>query len=222
MRKINIAIDGPVASGKSTIAKLLAKRLGYTHIDTGAMYRCVALSAIQQHVPLDDENKLTELSATLNIELHANGVVVCDGQDVTQALRSNGVSTAASLVSVFSGVRKQLVKQQQHIAQHKGIVMDGRDIGTVVLPNAELKIFQTASVASRANRRYQENLKKNIKSPYHELTKEINERDYADTHREQSPLRQAEDAVVIDTSNLSIEEVVAIIETHARRVINHD
>ena len=222
MNKINIAIDGPVASGKSTIAKLLARKLGYTHIDSGAMYRCVALYAIKENVPLDDEKELTKLCESLTIELLPKGRVICNQVDVTDELRSNEVSTAASLVSVFSGVRKQLVKQQQKIAEDKGVVMDGRDIGTVVLPDAELKIFQTASVASRANRRYQENLKKNIQTQYHELAKEINERDYADTHRQESPLKQADDAIVIDTSNLSIEEVVAVIEEHVRRVTSHD
>ncbi len=222
MKKINIAIDGPVASGKSTIAKLLAQKLEYIHVDTGAMYRCVALAALKNNIPLDDEQKLTELTGTIRIELTTNGRVFCEGVDVTEAIRSNEVSKAASQVSAYLGVRQQLVKQQQNIALSKGIVMDGRDIGTVVLPDAEIKIFQTASVASRANRRYQENLKKNIHSEYHDLVNEINRRDYADTHRKVSPLKKAEDAFEIDTSNMTIEEVVLRIEKLIKEVIQDD
>lgn len=222
MKKINIAIDGPVASGKSTIAKELAKKLNYIHIDTGAMYRCVAYKAIASNIDLDDQEKLTELTKSTMIRLTNDGRVFCDSKDVTQAIRSNEVSTAASKVSVFSGVRKELVKQQQAMALEKGIVMDGRDIGTVVLPDAELKVFQTASVASRANRRFNENKTKEMHSNYEQLVKEINERDYKDTHRDESPLKKAEDAIVIDTSNLTIKEVIEKIEVEIEKVMHSD
>jgi cytidylate kinase len=219
MKKINIAIDGPVASGKSTIAKKLAQTLGYIHIDTGAMYRCVAYKALTNNIDMDDEIKLTELTKSTLIRLTNDDRVYCDNVDVTQAIRSNEVSTAASRVSVFSGVRKELVKQQQAMALDNGVVMDGRDIGTVVLPDAQLKIFQTASVASRANRRYQENKTKKMHLSFEQLAKEINERDFKDTHRIESPLKQADDAIVIDTSNLNIEEVIAKIETEIEKVM---
>lgn len=222
MKKINIAIDGPVASGKSTIAKRLAKKLGYIHIDTGAMYRCVAYVALKNNISLNDEKELTKLAKTTPIRLTKDERVYCDDMDVTHAIRANEVSTAASQVSVFSGVRKELVKQQQAMAEENGIVMDGRDIGTVVLPNAELKIFQTASVASRANRRYQENKTKDMHISFEQLVKEINDRDYQDTHRKESPLKQADDAIVIDTSNLNIDEVIERIEVEIEKVMTCD
>ena len=137
-------------------------------------------------------------------------------------IRTNEVSTAASQVSVFSSVRENLVKQQQEMAKQKGIVMDGRDIGTVVLPDADLKIFQTASAESRANRRYHENVSKDIVSDYKQLVDEINSRDYADTHREVSPLKKAADAIEIDTSSLTIEQVIQKIEDEIEKVMNHD
>ena len=222
MKRINIAIDGPVASGKSTIAKRLAQKLGYVHIDTGAMYRCVAYVALKNNIPLNDEKQLTILANTTPIRLTNDNRVFCDNIDVTHAIRSNEVSTAASQVSVFSGVRKALVKQQQAMAKESGIVMDGRDIGTVVLADADLKIFQTASVASRANRRFQENKSKDIHTSFEQLVKEINDRDYQDTHRKESPLKQADDAIVIDTSNLNIDEVIKRIEEEIEKVMTCD
>ena len=222
MKKINIAIDGPVASGKSTIAKQLAKKLGYIHIDTGAMYRCVAYLALSNNVDLSDEQALEDITKQNNITLTADGRILCNNKDVTEVIRTNEVSTAASQVSVFSSVRENLVKQQQEMAKQKGIVMDGRDIGTVVLPDADLKIFQTASAESRANRRYHENVSKDIVSDYKQLVDEINSRDYADTHREVSPLKKAADAIEIDTSSLTIEQVIQKIEDEIEKVMNHD
>lgn len=222
MKKINIAIDGPVASGKSTIAKQLAKKLGYIHIDTGAMYRCVAYLALSNNVDLSDEQALEDITKQNNITLTADGKILCNNIDVTEVIRTNEVSTAASQVSVFSSVRENLVKQQQEMAKQKGIVMDGRDIGTVVLPDADLKIFQTASAESRANRRYHENVSKDIVSNYEQLVDEINSRDYADTHREVSPLKKAADAIEIDTSSLTIEQVIQKIEDEIEKVMNHD
>lgn len=222
MKKINIAIDGPVASGKSTIAKQLAKKLGYIHIDTGAMYRCVAYLALSNNVDLNDEKALEDITKQNNITLTTDGKILCNNIDVTEVIRTNEVSTAASQVSVFSSVRENLVKQQQEMAKQKGIVMDGRDIGTVVLPDADLKIFQTASAESRADRRYQEYVSKDMVSDYKQLVDDINSRDYADTHREVSPLKKAADAIEIDTSSLTIEQVIQKIEDEIEKVMNHD
>ncbi|NLA78306.1 MAG: (d)CMP kinase [Erysipelothrix sp.] len=222
MNKINIAIDGPVASGKSTIAKVLAKRLNYVHVDTGAMYRCIAFLALTQAVDVHDELAITKLAQASKIELTSDDRVLCNGMDVTHAIRNNEVSKAAAQVSIFKGVRANLVQQQRLIAQNKGVVMDGRDIGSVVLKDAELKIFQTASVESRAKRRYLENIEKGIPIDYDILLKEINERDYLDIHRKESPLIKAQDAIEIDTSDLTIEAVVTLIEAEYQKVIKND
>ncbi len=207
--KINIAIDGPSASGKSTIAKHLAKELGYVHIDTGAMYRCVAYSAIKSGISTTDEQQLNLLAQSLDIRLSADGQVFLDGDNVTSAIRGEDISLEASKVSAFSGVRKAMVARQQEMAKSKGFIVDGRDIGTVVLPDAEVKIFQTASVDSRAKRRYQENLNKGIHSDFEVLKKEIELRDYQDINRAESPLRKADDAIEIDTSDMTVEQVVS-------------
>lgn len=207
--KINIAIDGPSASGKSTIAKRLAKELGYIHIDTGAMYRCVAYLAIKTGISFTDEQRLSHMARSLDIRLSGDGQVFLNGENVTSAIRSEDISLGASKVSVFSGVRRAMVERQQKMAESKGFIVDGRDIGTVVLPNAEVKIFQTASVDSRAKRRFQENLSKGINSDFEVIKKEIELRDYQDINRVESPLRKADDAIEIDTSEMTIEQVVS-------------
>lgn len=220
--RINIAIDGPSASGKSTIAKLLAKRLGYTHIDTGAMYRSVAYWAKKHKIEMNEES-LARMLETMHIVLTPSGDVFVNDEDVTRAIRSNEMSLGASQVSVFPEVRKRLVDMQREMAKDKGFIMDGRDIGTVVLPEAEVKIFQTASADSRALRRYNENISKGILSDFDTLKKEIEDRDYQDTHRKASPLLKAADAVEIDTSDMGIDDVVnAVIEYIEERMKNHD
>jgi len=220
--RINIAIDGPSASGKSTIAKLLAKRLGYTHIDTGAMYRSVAYWAKKHKIEMNEES-LVRMLETMHIVLTPSGDVFVNDEDVTRAIRSNEMSLGASQVSVFPEVRKRLVEMQREMAKDKGFIMDGRDIGTVVLPEAEVKIFQTASADSRALRRYNENISKGILSDFDTLKKEIEDRDYQDTHRKASPLLKAADAVEIDTSDMGIDDVVnAVIEYIEERMKNHD
>ncbi|HBS91286.1 MAG TPA: (d)CMP kinase [Erysipelotrichaceae bacterium] len=220
--RINIAIDGPSASGKSTIAKLLAKRLGYTHIDTGAMYRSVAYWAKKHKIEMNEES-LARMLETMHIVLTPSGDVFVNDEDVTRAIRSNEMSLGASQVSVFPEVRKRLVEMQREMAKDKGFIMDGRDIGTVVLPEAEVKIFQTASADSRALRRYNENISKGILSDFDTLKKEIEDRDYQDTHRKASPLLKAADAVEIDTSDMGIDDVVnAVIEYIEERMKNHD
>lgn len=222
MKKINIAIDGPVASGKSTIAKEVAKRLGYVHIDSGAMYRCIAFLALKQDIDIFDTEQIIALTNASEIELTDDERVFCNQMDVTEAIRNNEVSKVAAQVSTYKEVRENLVAQQRKLAQRKGVVMDGRDIGSVVLKDAELKIFQTASVESRAHRRYLENESKGIHLDYDRLLIEINERDYLDIHREESPLIKAQDAIEIDTSTLSIDDVVSLILNEVEKVIKHD
>jgi CMP/dCMP kinase len=211
--KINIAIDGPSASGKSTIAKRLAAELGYIHIDTGAMYRCVAYLAIKLGIDFSDEKSLGEMAEHMDIVLTTDGRVFLNQTDVTDAIRQEEISVGASKVSIYSNVRSAMVKRQQQMAKSKGFIVDGRDIGTVVLPEAEVKIFQTASAASRAMRRYKENQSKGIHSDFELLKSEIEQRDHQDTHRKESPLRKAEDAIEIDTSDMTVEQVVSTIKS---------
>lgn len=217
--KINIAIDGPSAAGKSTIAKRLAKALGYSHLDTGAMYRCVGYLAAQRGIDLHDEDALTEMTASMRIRFDSEGHVFLNEKDVSAAIRENRVSMLASSVSVHPRVRKLLVDMQRQMALDKGIIMDGRDIGTVVLPDAELKIFMVASVEARARRRYQEYLDKHIEADYDTICEDIKKRDDQDMHRAASPLTKAADAHEIDTSDMSIEEVCAAILSLVEKTI---
>ena len=205
---INIAIDGPSASGKSTIAKELCKELNYKHLDTGAMYRCVALKVKRTDTDYDNEEELQNLLESINIDFTPDGAVLLDGEDVSGEIITDEISMLASTVSTKKTVRMHLVKIQQQIAKDKGYVMDGRDIGTVVLPDAEVKIFLVASVETRAQRRFLENKQRGIECNLRELKQEIVERDYQDTHRKHSPLRKAKDAIEIDTSNMNIDEVL--------------
>jgi len=204
---INIAIDGPSASGKSTISKRLCQLLGYTHLDTGAMYRCVALYAKNNNVDIENEKVLRKMLNEVNIVLDPNGKVFLNNDDVTDKIREADMSMLASNISAKLCVRQFLVAAQQKMAEDKGFVMDGRDIGTVVLPNAELKIYMVASVDARAKRRYLENQTRGIDTNLLTLKREIIDRDYQDMHRQNSPLRKADDAIEIDTSNMTIEEV---------------
>ena len=215
MNKRMIAIDGPAGAGKSTVAKALAKKLGYLYIDTGAMYRAVAYAAIQRGIPFDDAAALTELAATVQIDMRVKGgnyYVYLDGEDVSQAIRTPEVGAAASPVSAISGVRRHLVAQQQRLAQNGNVVMDGRDIGTMVLPQADCKIFLTASLEERAKRRYLELQEKGIATSLSQVKTEIAERDERDSHRADSPLMQAADAVLLDSTQLSLAEVLAKLE----------
>lgn len=217
--KINIAIDGPSAAGKSTIAKRLAKALGYSHLDTGAMYRCVGYLAAQRGIDLHDEDALTEMTASMRIRFDSEGHVFLNEEDVSVTIRENRVSMLASSVSVHPRVRKLLVDMQRQMALDKGVIMDGRDIGTVVLPDAELKIFMVASVEARARRRYQEYLDKHIEADYDTICEDIKKRDDQDMHRAASPLTKAADAHEIDTSDMSIEEVCAAILSLVEKTI---
>lgn len=213
---INIAIDGPSAAGKSTIAKYLAKTMNYVHLDTGAMYRCLAYKVLNNGIAIDDEKQILELLRNTEIELQSDGSIYLDGIQVNNEIRTSEISMAASNVSKLEKIREELVKRQQTLAESKGIIMDGRDIGTVVLKDAEVKIFLTASADARAKRRHKENLEKGIPSDLEFITKDIETRDYQDSHREHSPLKKAEDAIEVDTSDLTINEVVECIEKIVR------
>ena len=221
--KINIAIDGPGAAGKSTIAKCLAKKLNYVHLDTGAMYRSTAYKALQNHISLEDEEAVCKMLENTKIQLATDGSIFLDGEDVSDKIRTNEISLAASLVSKLANIRRMLVERQQEMAKEKGFIMDGRDIGTVVLTDAEVKIYMTASPMARAKRRYDQNIAKNIPTgSIEEIAREIAERDLQDMTRENSPLKKADDAVEIDTSDMSIEEVTEYIYRLAKPFIEKE
>jgi cytidylate kinase len=203
-----IAIDGPGGAGKSTIAKLLAKKLNYLHLDTGAMYRAVTLAAINENIDFDDKEKLIKLAKKISITFNKNGEIILNDKNVSQEIRSSEVNAHVSKIAAVKGVRKVLVEKQQSLAQKNRVVMDGRDITTVVLPEAEHKFFLTASLAERAKRRYQEVKSKNSDADLEEIKKSIARRDKLDSEREHSPLKKAEDAVLIDTTEFSIDEVL--------------
>ncbi|CAH2762647.1 (d)CMP kinase [Erysipelothrix amsterdamensis] len=207
----NIAIDGPSASGKSTIAKQLAKKLGFVHIDTGAMYRAVALICLNQNIDLNDEKACFNIVKDLVIELPEENMILVNGQDVSLLIRNDEVSRAASQVSKHRSVRDVLVSIQREIASKKGFVLDGRDITSVVLPDAEVKIFQTADAGVRARRRFNELVKNGIETTYEAVHSDLIERDERDMNRQESPLIKVEDAIEINTTSMSIEEVVSQI-----------
>ena len=215
MKKINIAIDGPAGAGKSTIARALAKDRNMVYVDTGAMYRAIGLYCSRKGIDGGDEAKIVGELDNINVSLaYENGeqVVYLNGENVNGLIRTPEAGVMASAVSVYSQVRTKMVELQQALAESTSVVMDGRDIGTVVLPKAEVKIYLTASSAVRAKRRFDELVAKGMECDLAQLQKEIEERDYRDMNREVSPLKKAEDAVELDTSELSIEEVVAAMQ----------
>ena len=205
---INIAIDGPSAAGKSTIADILAQNLGIVHLDTGAMYRAVALQAIRNNIDLANEERIVEMIHNMDLDMKSDGRVILNGEDISGLIRTNEISMAASTVSKLLGCRAALVKIQQKICENGGYVLDGRDIGTVVLKDAPVKIFMIASAEARAKRRVLQNQEKGIEGDdYETILQEIQKRDYQDSHRENSPLKKADDAIELDTSDMTIEEV---------------
>ena len=210
-KKWIIAIDGPSGAGKSTVAKLLAKRLGYVVLDTGAMYRAVAFRAKQRGICLEDEERLSQLASSLQVTfLTINGElrVLCDGEDVTESIRSPEMSSLASDISKKEGVRGALVRLQREMGRAGGVILEGRDIGTVVFPDADAKFYLDADAEERARRRYEELARKGVKVNFQETLEDVIRRDRNDMTRAISPLRKAKDAVVIDSTYLSVEEVV--------------
>lgn len=213
-KNIQIAIDGPAAAGKSTIAKLAAEELGYTYIDTGAMYRAITYKAIERHIDLENEEALTQLllETTIDLKPSKDGqLVFLDGANVSEAIRSNIVTSSVSAVAAHATLREEMVKRQLKMAESGGVVMDGRDIGTHVLVNAELKVFMSATVEERARRRQLDNEQRGIESNVEQLKKEIAERDKMDSERKASPLVQAKDAIYLDTTNVSIQQAASQI-----------
>lgn len=211
---MNVAIDGPAGAGKSTIAKAIAKKLGYVYVDTGAMYRAMALFFLRSNISKDDEAKISSVVDDINVSIkYEDGAqhVILNGEDVTGLIRTEEVGNMASATSVYGPVRTKLVALQQELAKTTDVIMDGRDIGTVVLPNADVKVFLTASVECRAKRRYDELVAKGQEADFNQIAKDIEERDYRDSHREISPLKQADDATLVDSSNMTIDEVVDTI-----------
>ena len=205
---IQIAIDGPAAAGKSTIAKLMAKRLNFVYIDTGAMYRAITWAVLQAGLDVRDEPAVGKMLAQVNIDLKPDGRVFVNQQDVTDAIRENLVTRNVSLIASYSSVRDDLKHRQVLLSNVANVIMDGRDIGTNVLPNAKFKFFMIADSLVRAKRRYSENLQRGIHTSISELEQEIIKRDKMDESRTHAPLKQAEDAILIDTSQLTIHEVV--------------
>jgi cytidylate kinase len=220
-RELIVAIDGPSGAGKSTVGRVLAKRLGYTYIDTGAMYRTVALMAMERSVDREDDKKLSLLALSLHISFFIKKEeprVLCDGEDVTDAIRSPEISLLASNISKKQGVRKALVQKQREMGEGGGVVLEGRDIGTVVFPNAEAKFYLDAHPEERAKRRFEELVRKQAKVGWKETLDDVVQRDKNDMTRAISPLRKAEDATFIDSTGRSVEEVV---EEMARVIAQH-
>ncbi|SDH08277.1 cytidylate kinase [Alteribacillus persepolensis] len=222
MNKINIAIDGPAGAGKSTVAKQVARDLDYTYIDTGAMYRALAWKALQSQADIQDGEALSALLESMDLTLsytaEGNRIFV-DNEEVTNMVRSNEVTASVSQVSLHAGVREQMVKKQQELAKAKGTVLDGRDIGTTVLPHAELKVFLTASVEERARRRHLENVENGRESNFETIKQDIQTRDEKDSSRLVSPLTKAADAVEMDTTELTAEQAAMRICSIAKERI---
>lgn len=211
---MQVAIDGPASSGKSTISKLIAKKNHFLYLDTGAMYRVVTLAVLRNHISLEDLDAINELVQNIEIRFtmkDGKQSVFMNGEDVTDEIRSVEVTKNVSAVSALKEVRTRLVHLQQEIAENHSIIMDGRDIGTVVLPQAEIKIFLVASVEERAKRRFIENQEKGIEMSYEELVEDIRRRDHIDSTRKESPLKKADDAIEIDTTTMTIDDVVKTV-----------
>ena len=218
---VNIAIDGPAGAGKSSTAKLVAKKLGYIYVDTGALYRTVGLYSIRKGIDTKNAEKVIATLPDVKVELKfVDGAqhVFLNGEDVSDAIRTPEASMGASNVSAIPEVREFLFDLQRKIAAENDCIMDGRDIGTVVLPNADVKIFLTTSVEERANRRYKEMLEKGEEADYNDILEDIKKRDYQDSHRAVAPLKQAEDAILVDTSDIGLQESFDLLK---RTILAH-
>jgi cytidylate kinase len=222
--KLIIAIDGPAAAGKSTVAKNLAKKLNITYIDTGAMYRAFTLFVIKQGLSPQDQAAAEACIANVHIILKPNGDVLLNQEVVTDAIRQPDVSANVSYIASYKAIRLALVALQREMASHDSVVMDGRDIGTYVLPNATVKIYQIASVETRAVRRYEENISKGIACTLESVEADLRNRDYIDSHRDFAPLKPAQDSILIDTSFMTVDEVVQrILEIITKKTgMKHD
>ncbi len=208
---LTIAIDGPSGAGKSTVAKALAKRLGYIYIDTGAMYRSVALRVKERSISPEDESAVSQQASSLHITLIPEGEQIrvrCNGQDVSEAIRTPEISRLASHISKQKAVREALVRMQREMGKEGGVILEGRDIGTVVFPDAEVKFYLDAENDERARRRYDEMVEKGVKVDFKETREELVQRDHNDMHRTHSPLKKAEDAIYIDSTHRSVEAIV--------------
>lgn len=215
----NIAIDGPAGAGKSTIAKRVAKELGFIYVDTGAMYRAMALYFLRNQIKAEDEAAITAACEKIEVSIsYENGEqqILLNGENVTGSIRKEEVGNMASATSVYPTVRAKLLDLQRGLAEREDVIMDGRDIGTCVLPDAPLKIYLTASVETRGKRRYDELTEKGVSCNFEEICKDIQERDERDMNREIAPLKQAEDAIFVDSSDMTIEEVTNTIIGYAR------
>ncbi|MBI3006158.1 MAG: (d)CMP kinase [Ignavibacteriales bacterium] len=222
MRKIVIAIDGPAGAGKSSTAKLVAKKLGYIHVDTGAMYRAITVKVLEEGILPGDRESVSALARRSEIRLeisHNSTKVFIDGRDVTHRIRTGEVTKSVSSISSIPDVREVLVREQRKMAASGGVVLEGRDIGTVVLPDADLKVFMVANVTERARRRKKELAVDGVEVDEQSLTTEIEERDRKDSTRDASPLKQAKDAFVLDTSDLSLEEQANFIVQKAKEIL---
>ena len=213
MNHISIAIDGPAAAGKSTVAKRVAEILGFTYIDTGAMYRAFTVHVLNKGLDPKDETVSCSLIPDVDIKLTSDNKVYLNGEDVTRRIREPDVNANVSYIASYKDIRLALVEQQRKMAKNDNVVMDGRDIGTYVLPDASVKIFQIASVETRAIRRYEENMQKGISCTLEDIENDVRKRDYIDSHRDFAPLKAAPDSVLVDTSFMSVDEVVnAVLE----------
>ncbi len=206
-----VAIDGPAGSGKGTITKLVGEKLGLINIDTGATFRCVALNMLQEKIKIEETDKIKDMLNRINIDMMEDGSIFLNGKDVTKRIRENDVNDFVSPISVVPIIREKLLDIQRKIAEGKNVIMEGRDIGTVVFPNANVKIYLDASPEERAKRRVKQNEEKGIETSYEEVLKNIIDRDKRDSSREVAPLKKAEDAIYVDTTKMTIEEVVCRI-----------
>lgn len=202
-----VAIDGPAGSGKGTITKQVGERLGLINIDTGAMFRCVTLNMLEKGIQVEEENKIKEMLAQIEMDLKENGEIFLNGKDVTKRIRENDINHFISPISMIPMVRQKLLELQRKMAEGRNVIMEGRDIGTVVFPNADVKIYLDASPEERARRRVQQNQEKGMLTSYEDVLKSIKNRDEKDKTREIAPLRQAEDAIYMDSTNMTVEEV---------------
>lgn len=217
-----VAVDGPAGSGKGTVTKLIEKELGFLNLDTGATYRCVALQTLREGLDLDNEEEIIKIANNIDIKINNTGkkdIILLNGEDVSKDIRTKEVTEIVSQVSSIIPVREKMVEVQRNLAKGKNVIVEGRDIGTVVFPNADIKIYLNASEEVRAKRRYEENLQNGINTTYEEVLQNVKMRDYNDMHKKIGALKKAEDAIVIDSTNLTIKEVVKKIKNEIQKRI---